>query len=146
MDLIRGGVKRRVLHLDYADTAGQKRMDSSRPCGDGKIFDDAARRAAADAVDPLRDWAEKNLKEVLAAQRRYDAQHAERRREILSTGHAALSGADRPDDPTHARCAHAGYLLFEKPSASVSGSRHVIRPGIELLLARINQEQHRGER
>jgi len=29
----------------------------------------------AEAVDPLRDWAEKNLKEVLAAQRRYDAQH-----------------------------------------------------------------------
>ncbi len=28
----------------------------------------------ADAVDPLRDWAERNLKEVLAAQRRYDAQ------------------------------------------------------------------------
>ena len=27
----------------------------------------------ADAVDPLRDWAEKNLKEVLNAQRRYDA-------------------------------------------------------------------------
>ena len=27
------------------------------------------------AVDPLRDWAEGNLKEVLAAQRRYDAQH-----------------------------------------------------------------------
>ena len=32
----------------------------------------------AEAVDPLRDWAEKNLKEVLAAQRRYDAQHAEK--------------------------------------------------------------------
>ena len=29
----------------------------------------------AGAVDPLRDWAEKNLKDVLAAQRRYDAQH-----------------------------------------------------------------------
>jgi DNA-binding HxlR family transcriptional regulator len=28
----------------------------------------------AAAVDPLRDWAERNLKEVLAAQRRYDAQ------------------------------------------------------------------------
>ncbi len=28
----------------------------------------------AAAVDPLRDWAEENLKEVLAAQRRYDAQ------------------------------------------------------------------------
>jgi DNA-binding HxlR family transcriptional regulator len=27
----------------------------------------------AGAVDPLRDWAEHNLKEVLAAQRRYDA-------------------------------------------------------------------------
>jgi DNA-binding HxlR family transcriptional regulator len=27
----------------------------------------------ADAVDPLREWAEKNLKEVLNAQRRYDA-------------------------------------------------------------------------
>jgi DNA-binding HxlR family transcriptional regulator len=27
----------------------------------------------ATAVDPLRDWAEQNLKEVLAAQRRYDA-------------------------------------------------------------------------
>src|SRR6202163_219994 len=26
------------------------------------------------AVDPSRDWAERNLKEVLAAQRRYDAQ------------------------------------------------------------------------
>ena len=26
------------------------------------------------AVDPLRDWAEQNLKEVLNAQRRYDAQ------------------------------------------------------------------------
>jgi DNA-binding HxlR family transcriptional regulator len=32
----------------------------------------------AAAVDPLRDWAESNLKEVLAAQRRYDAQHAEK--------------------------------------------------------------------
>jgi DNA-binding HxlR family transcriptional regulator len=32
----------------------------------------------AEAVDPLRDWAENNLKEVLAAQRRYDAQHAEK--------------------------------------------------------------------
>ena len=29
----------------------------------------------AAAVDPLRDWAEANLKEVLAAQRRYDSQH-----------------------------------------------------------------------
>src|ERR1700752_496749 len=29
----------------------------------------------AAAVDPLRAWAERNLKEVLAAQRRYDAQH-----------------------------------------------------------------------
>jgi DNA-binding HxlR family transcriptional regulator len=28
----------------------------------------------AAAVDPLRDWAERNLKEVSAAQRRYDAQ------------------------------------------------------------------------
>ena len=28
----------------------------------------------AGAVDPLRDWAESNLKEVLIAQRRYDAQ------------------------------------------------------------------------
>ena len=28
----------------------------------------------AAAVDPLRDWAEHNLKEVMAAQRRYDAQ------------------------------------------------------------------------
>ena len=28
----------------------------------------------AAAVDPLRDWAEHNLKEVLAAQRRYDGQ------------------------------------------------------------------------
>jgi DNA-binding HxlR family transcriptional regulator len=28
----------------------------------------------AGAVDPLREWAERNLKEVLAAQRRYDAQ------------------------------------------------------------------------
>jgi DNA-binding HxlR family transcriptional regulator len=27
----------------------------------------------AGAVDPLREWAEKNLKEVLSAQRRYDA-------------------------------------------------------------------------
>ena len=26
------------------------------------------------AVDALRDWAENNLKEVLSAQRRYDAQ------------------------------------------------------------------------
>src|SRR5881398_621413 len=28
----------------------------------------------AGAVDPLRDWAEQNLKDVLAAQRRYDTQ------------------------------------------------------------------------
>ncbi len=28
----------------------------------------------ANAVDPQRDWAESNLKEVLNAQRRYDAQ------------------------------------------------------------------------
>ena len=32
-------------------------------------------RTLAAAVDPLRDWAERNLKEVLTAQRRYDAQH-----------------------------------------------------------------------
>ena len=31
----------------------------------------------AAAVDPLRDWAERNLKEVLAAQRRYDGQRKE---------------------------------------------------------------------
>ena len=31
----------------------------------------------AAAVDPLRDWAERNLKEVLVAQRRYDAQRKE---------------------------------------------------------------------
>ena len=31
-------------------------------------------KTLAAAVDPLRDWAESNLKEVLAAQRRYDAQ------------------------------------------------------------------------
>jgi DNA-binding HxlR family transcriptional regulator len=31
-------------------------------------------KTLAVAVDPLRDWAERNLKEVLAAQRRYDAQ------------------------------------------------------------------------
>ena len=30
----------------------------------------------AAAVDPLRDWAEQNLKEVLYAQRRYDAQRS----------------------------------------------------------------------
>jgi DNA-binding HxlR family transcriptional regulator len=29
----------------------------------------------AAAVDPLRDWAESHLKEVLTSQRRYDAQH-----------------------------------------------------------------------
>src|SRR3954464_9738114 len=32
----------------------------------------------AAAVDPLRDWAERNLKEVLNAQRRYDAQRSAR--------------------------------------------------------------------
>jgi DNA-binding HxlR family transcriptional regulator len=32
----------------------------------------------AEAVDPLRDWAEKNLKDVLAAQRRYDALQADK--------------------------------------------------------------------
>ena len=32
----------------------------------------------ASAVDPLRDWAERNLKEVLAAQRRYVAQKESR--------------------------------------------------------------------
>ena len=31
-------------------------------------------RTLAAAVDPLRGWAERNLKDVLAAQRRYDAQ------------------------------------------------------------------------
>src|SRR6266481_9836918 len=31
----------------------------------------------AGAVDPLRDWAEQNLKDVLAAQRRYDSQQKE---------------------------------------------------------------------
>jgi DNA-binding HxlR family transcriptional regulator len=30
-------------------------------------------KTLAAAVDPLRDWAERNLKDVLAAQRRYDA-------------------------------------------------------------------------
>jgi DNA-binding HxlR family transcriptional regulator len=30
----------------------------------------------AGAIDPLRDWAEQHLKEVLAAQRRYDAQRS----------------------------------------------------------------------
>jgi DNA-binding HxlR family transcriptional regulator len=29
----------------------------------------------ADAVDPLRDWADNHLKEVQASQRRYDTQH-----------------------------------------------------------------------
>jgi DNA-binding HxlR family transcriptional regulator len=29
----------------------------------------------AAAVDPLRDWAESHLREVLASQRRYDGQH-----------------------------------------------------------------------
>jgi len=33
-------------------------------------------RTLGAAVDPLRDWAEENLKEVLAAQRRYDAQRS----------------------------------------------------------------------
>ena len=38
-------------------------------------------KTLAAAVDPLRDWAETNLKEVLAAQRRYDAQqHCARHR------------------------------------------------------------------
>jgi DNA-binding HxlR family transcriptional regulator len=32
----------------------------------------------AGAVDPLRDWAERNLKEVLAAQRRYDAHQTDK--------------------------------------------------------------------
>ena len=32
----------------------------------------------AAAVDPLRDWAEQNLKDVLAAQRRYDTQQKDR--------------------------------------------------------------------
>jgi len=32
----------------------------------------------AAAVDPLRDWAERHLKEVLAAQHRYDAQRPSR--------------------------------------------------------------------
>ena len=31
-------------------------------------------KTLAAAVDPLRDWAERNLKDVLAAQRRYDSQ------------------------------------------------------------------------
>jgi len=31
-------------------------------------------KTLAAAVDPLRDWAETNLKDVLTAQRRYDAQ------------------------------------------------------------------------
>jgi DNA-binding HxlR family transcriptional regulator len=31
-------------------------------------------KTLAAAVDPLRDWAERNLKDVLSAQRRYDAQ------------------------------------------------------------------------
>ena len=31
----------------------------------------------AAAVDPLRDWAERNLKEVLSAQRRYDVERKE---------------------------------------------------------------------
>ena len=31
-------------------------------------------KTLAAAVDPLRDWAERNLKDVLTAQRRYDAQ------------------------------------------------------------------------
>ena len=34
-------------------------------------------KTLAAAVDALRDWAEGNLKEVLAAQRRYDAQRHE---------------------------------------------------------------------
>ena len=35
-------------------------------------------RTLAAAVDPLRDWAERNLKDVLAAQRRYDAQQQDK--------------------------------------------------------------------
>ena len=33
-------------------------------------------KTLAAAVDPLRDWAEQNLKEVLSAQRRYDVQRS----------------------------------------------------------------------
>lgn len=32
-------------------------------------------KTLASAVDALRDWAERNLKEILTARRRYDAQH-----------------------------------------------------------------------
>ena len=39
----------------------------------------------AGAVDPLRDWAESNLKEVLNAQRRYDAAAQARSRREVTT-------------------------------------------------------------
>ena len=38
----------------------------------------------AAAVDPLRDWAERNLKEVLASQRRYDQHKAVPRKTIAA--------------------------------------------------------------
>src|SRR4029078_13393715 len=44
------------------------------------------RATLAGAVDPLREWAEQNLKEVLNAQRRYDAA----RKDIAARSHPAM--------------------------------------------------------
>ena len=71
------GISQKMLS-QVLESPGARRTDQAPRhrdrAGDGGIFDHAARDDAADAVDPLRDWAESNLKEVLTAQRRYDAQ------------------------------------------------------------------------
>ena len=72
------GISQKMLS-QVLKCAGARRTDQAPRhrdrAGDGGIFDHAARR---DARRPpsiaLRDWAESNLKDVLSAQRRYDAQ------------------------------------------------------------------------
>ena len=71
------GISQKMLS-QVLQQPGARRPDQAprhrHRAGDGGIFDPPLGSTLAAAVDPLRDWAERNLKEVLAAQRRYDAQ------------------------------------------------------------------------
>jgi DNA-binding HxlR family transcriptional regulator len=53
---------------------GRSNAALSPPCRSRWSIQSRRGATLANAVDPLRDWAEGHLKEVLNARRRYDAQ------------------------------------------------------------------------
>ena len=94
----------------------------------------------AAAVDPLRDWAERNLKEVLAAQRRYDAQRKELVAWLNLTDFPALASststrnsisdntASRPGSPEEdLRLAAASRSRFTVEASRLPESRPSLR-------------------